>query len=70
MATSFFVSTVCISFEFKFSTGLIPITLIQIERSIDGAPEIRTRGRKMVGADETTELWQPPSFVAFLFFIN
>ena len=22
---------------------------------------IRTRGRKMVGADETTELWRPPN---------
>ena len=23
---------------------------------------IQTRGRRMVGTDETTELWQPPKF--------
>ena len=33
---------------------------IQIEKSIDGVLGIRTRGHRMVGADETTELWQPP----------
>ena len=29
---------------------------IQIEKSIDGVLVIRTRGRRIVGADETTEL--------------
>ena len=30
---------------------------IQIEKRVDGVLEIQTRDRKMVGADETTELW-------------
>ena len=29
-------------------------------KSIDGVLGIRTRGLRMVGADETTELWRPP----------
>ena len=33
---------------------------IQIEKSVDGVLGIRTRGRMMVGADETPELWRPP----------
>ena len=34
---------------------------LQIEKSVYGVLGIRTRrGRKMVGADETTELWWPP----------
>ena len=33
---------------------------IQIEKSIDGVLGIRTQGCRMVGADETTELWRPP----------
>ena len=38
-----------------------PVTIsTQIEKSIDGVLGIRTRGRRMVGADETTELWRPP----------
>ena len=28
-------------------------------KSIDGVLGIRTRGRKMEGADETTEIWRP-----------
>ena len=34
---------------------------LQIEKSIDGVLGIRTRGRRMEGADETTELWRPPT---------
>ena len=34
---------------------------LQIEKSLDGVLGIWTRGRRMVGADETTELWQTPS---------
>ena len=34
---------------------------IQIEKIIDGVLWIRTRGRRMVGTDETTELWRPPT---------
>ena len=29
---------------------------------------IRTRGRRMVGADEATELWRPPTFSPYCFF--
>ena len=32
---------------------------------MDGVLGIRTRGRRMVGADETTELWRP-FFLQFL----
>ena len=32
----------------------------QIDNSVDGVLGIRTRGRGMVGEDETTELWRPP----------
>ena len=44
---------------FFFRSFLVTISL-QTEQSIDGVLGIRTRGRRMVGADETTELWQPP----------
>ena len=43
-----------------FCPFLITISIIQIEKSIDGLLTIRTLGRRMVGADETTELWRPP----------
>ena len=43
-----------------FRSFLITIS-IQIEKSIDGVLGIQTQGRKMVGADETTELWRPPT---------
>ena len=39
-----------------FLPFLIIISIIQIEKSLDGGFGIQTRGRKMVGADETTEL--------------
>ena len=38
---------------------------LQIDKSIDGVLGIRTRGRRMEGADETTELWRPPGFESF-----
>ena len=43
-----------------FRPFLVTIS-IQIEKSVDGVLGIQTRGRRMVGADETTELRQPPS---------
>ena len=46
-------------FLFIFCSFLITIS-IQIEKSVDGVLGIRTRGRRMVGTDETTELWRPP----------
>ena len=33
---------------------------LQIEKSVDVVLGIRTRGRRMEGVDETTELWRPP----------
>ena len=50
----------------------ITISIIQIEKSVDGVLGIRTRGRRMVGEDETTELWWHPSLplVCSTFFGN
>ena len=39
-----------------FRYFLDPISIIQIEKSIDGLLWIRTLSRRMVGADDTTEL--------------
>ena len=36
------------------------ITISIIEKSIDGVLGNRTQGHRMVGTDETTELWRPP----------
>ena len=44
-----------------FCSFLITIS-IQIEKSVDGVLGIQTRGRRMVGADKTMELWRPPHF--------
>ena len=47
-----------------FSYFLITISIIQIEKREDGVLGILICGRRMVGADKTTELWRPPfSFV-------
>ena len=48
-----------------FRSFLVTIS-IQIEISVDGVLGIRTRGRRMVGADETMELWRPPQAPDFL----
>ena len=42
-----------------FSSFLVSISKIQIEKSLDGVLWIRTHCRRMVGADKTTELWSP-----------
>ena len=39
-----------------FSPFLITISIIQIEKSLDGVLGIRTHSCRMVGADKTTEL--------------
>ena len=44
-----------------FRSFLVTISL-QIEKSIDDVLGIWTRGRRLVGADETMELWRPPLF--------
>ena len=48
-----------------FRSFLVKIS-IQIEKSIDGVLGIRTWGHRMVGADDTTELWRPPYYEIFL----
>ena len=45
---------------FVYFHSFLIIIPIQIEKSIDGVLGIQTRGLRMVGADETTELWRPP----------
>ena len=58
-----------------FCSFLVTIS-IQIEKSVDGVLGIQTRGRRMVGTDETTELWRPPNVpivwlcLAGLYFFN
>ena len=42
-----------------FRPFLITISIIQIEKSVDGVLGIRTCSRRMVGEDDTTELWLP-----------
>ena len=51
-----------------FHPFLITISIIQIEKSIDGVLGILTWGPKMVGANETTELWRPPYYHNFPYF--
>ena len=43
-----------------FPPFLIAISIIQIEKSLDGVLGIWTRGRRIVGIDDTTELWRAP----------
>ena len=59
-------SLLIVYFRFFLNT----ISIIQTEKSVDGVVGIQTHGRRMVGPDDTTELWGPPStstvFVALL----
>ena len=44
---------------------------IQIEKRVDGVLGIQTQGRRMVGADETTELLRPPLMISLIkIFLN
>ena len=43
----------------------ITISIIKIEKSIDGVLGIQTWGRRIVGADDTMVLWRPPNFEVF-----
>ena len=51
-----------------FCPLLITISIIQIEKGVDGVLVIRTHGRKMVGADKTTQLWWPHVFALNILF--
>ena len=54
------------NFLFIFVLFLFLVTIsLQIEKSVDGVLGIRTLGRRMVGADETTELLRPPPWWHF-----
>ena len=44
-----------------FRPFLITISIIQIEKSIDGVLGVQTHGRMMVGALDYKELWRPPT---------
>ena len=48
-----------------FRYFLDTISMIQIEKNVDGVLGIRTRCRRMVGADETTDLRRPPKQYSF-----
>ena len=47
------------SFIFVLILFQLPFRLYKLKKSIDGVLGIQTQGRRMVGADETTELWRP-----------
>ena len=49
-----------------FGSFLVTISM-QIEKCIDGVHMIRTWGRRMVGADETTELCRPPLTIILVY---
>ena len=55
----------CLFFVY-FRPFLITIPIRQIEKGVDGVLGIRTQGCRMVVADETIELWRPPSDEIFL----
>ena len=55
---SFFMGQSWLLFVY-FHSFLVTIS-IQIEKSVDGVLGIWTQGHRMVGADESTELWRPP----------
>ena len=50
---------------FVYFRSFLSIISIQIEKSIDDVLGIRTRGRRVVGIDETTELWRPPRTIVY-----
>ena len=53
-----------------FRHFLDAISIIQIEKSVDGVLGTRTLGRRMVGAGKTTELWRPPNKCRLYFYIT
>ena len=52
-----------------FCSFFITMSIIQIERNIDGVFGIQTQGRRMVGTDETRQLWRLPDYT-LLFLIS
>ena len=66
---NFFKRAITASFFVYFRSFLVTIS-IQIEKSVDGMLGIQTLGHRMVGADETTELWRPPTIFVMLLYLN
>ena len=56
-------------FCFIFRSFLVTISM-QIEESVEGVLGNRTQGRRMVGTDETTELWRPPVLESYFQIVN
>ena len=48
-----------------FRPFLITISIIQIEKIVDGVLGIQTHRHMMVSADDTMELWRPQIFKSF-----
>ena len=48
------------SFHIRIQLTNIQFELYKLKRSIDGVLGTRTRGGRMEGPDESTELWQHP----------
>ena len=48
---------------YSFQKQFVAIFNVFFYKSLDGVLGIRTRGRRMVGTDETTELWRPPRYL-------
>ena len=55
---------------FYFRSFLITVSIIQIEKSLDGVLGIQTLGRMIVGAEDTMELLQPPSLIVEIKWLN
>ena len=48
------------SFSHSNSNYIFKLINVDGQKIVFGVLAIRTRGRRMVGTDETTELWRPP----------
>ena len=55
-----FASFFALDIPFRKLIDAFPGSNWIFSKTIDGVLGIRTQGRRMVGADETTELWRPP----------
>ena len=53
-----------------FRLFLVTISIIQIEKSVDGLLGAQTHGRMIVGADDTTELWLQPCLIIVTRFLK
>ena len=54
----------------SFFSNSNKIAIVQFEKSVDGVLGIQTRGCRMVGEDETTELWRYPTHTIRMFKTN